>query len=219
MSQHDREKVQQLKKEKPSVLGSAMSATVTAGVVGTIAFGLFGVSTPGVAEALGNSIPDEVVTKGLKHMVMNATDFALTPDGKLPAHGMALVPTNYNTGWGIQELVPKPSVIQQVGPLEATTQAKFPTGFKIIYHPEFIDKPFPDELNKAAPQADILREKINTLFNHDGKSVGKYIVGNYTAQAIGAFGGYHAGRIAKAKWEERYQKEREHLNPIDRFLV
>ena len=76
-----------------------------------------------------------------------------------------------------------------------------------------------DTLIEQTPHAGLLREKLNTLFNHDGKSMGKFVVGNYAAQGVGAFIGYHTGRIAKANWEEKYNAEKKKLSTVDRFLV
>ncbi len=214
MSELKRVKLRQVKKEKPSVLGSASSQAITFGIIGTVAFGLFGISTPGIAEMLGDAIPDDIVAKGLKELATHAST-TFTPEN-LHTHGLALVPDNYSPAWGIHEYTPSG---KSLALLDSETAAKFKSGMKLIYDPSKIATPFNDQLSAANPHADMFREKLNTLFNHDGKSVGHFLVGNYLGQGFGALVGYHTGRIAKAKWEDRYKEEKSKLNPVDRFLV
>jgi hypothetical protein len=209
MSSSDRENIRDLKRQEPSVIGIGLGATVAAGILGTMVADVVDFSTPNVAVWLSDVFGDgsvalksEVVTAGVKDMLANEGVM------RLGQHGMELVSADAPMPWGVQTL--------EVSPSNEAFHLLANAGKKIVYDPELMKGLADVDTVTRAVQ---LRDAIDTLHNHDGEAIGKFVVGNMVGQAAGGAVGFVHGLNEHDKWSRRIQEERAKLNPVDRFLV
>lgn len=209
MSYFDRENVRKVKRQEPSVISSALGAAVVGGVLGSVVADVVDFSTPDIAVALSQTIGDgsavikpEVIQAGVQDMLAN-------PDVlKLGSHGIELVDKTVMPNWGVMTFQPDmQSDAAQM--LEAA-------GKKIVYHPDMLQGMADVDTVTRAVQ---LRDALDTLHNHDGQAIGRFVVGNMIGQGTGATIGLLHGVHAHNSWSQKLQTERAKLDTIDKLLM
>jgi hypothetical protein len=208
MSYSDRERVRKLKKQEPDVITSALSGVVLAGILGTFVADAVDYSTPNVADGLdglfgGNNVgvDPELAAKGVSEM-MDKKNLNLIE------HGIQVVQKSADVPFGVQVYEPQPD--------STVAKVLHSNGTKVLFNPELLRQYVSVDAGTHALQ---FRDQLNTLYNHDGQYVGKYVVGSTVGQGAGLALGFLHGVHEHSQWSKKMQEERAKLDRIDRFLV